>query len=384
MNGKKFFLLGFIVVLLIVIPLTVYLAQKQQEVKSHAAPNTTLSFQQTSTSPVVVNNPVTLDLYLDPHSGANLVSFLNLTLKYDPKYLGSPIFTPPGADSLLVPGNSAPVIDQANGLIQETFSVGSGGGSVSSKVKLGTFQFTAIATTSADTPTQITFDGTKAYSANPTDPSSQNVFLAGSSTPASIVIVEAASSTPTPTPTPLPTSVGAGPVCQGLTADRTASGNAPLDISLTATGNDSNATISKITFNFGDGPTQDITQNGGIGTSSISVQVAHTYHNPGSYTASVILTDSNNAVSSVGTCSLPITVFAASSTGGTGGTGTGSGSAETTPSQIAGTTQTPSETPQNTVTLKPTLTTGPNGKIIGAGAIGAILSILGAALFFGL
>ncbi|MCL5747017.1 MAG: PKD domain-containing protein [Patescibacteria group bacterium] len=391
MSGKKFFLLGFVIVLLIAIPLTVYLAQKQQEVRSHAAPNTTLSFQQTSPpagSPVTVNNTVSLDLYLDPHNGANLVSFLSLSIRYDPQYLGSPVFTPDTADSLLIPGVSAtPVIDQTNGLIQENFAVAGSaalGGTqgVSSKIMLGSFSFTAIATTSAGTPTQITFDGTKAYSTNPTDPSSQNVFLASSSTPASIVIVEAASATPPVSASP--TVAGAGPVCQSFTADRTASGNAPFDIAFTATGNDSNATISKVTFNFGDGPTQDVTQSGGIGTNSVSVQIAHTYHNPGSYTASAIFTDSNNAVSAVGTCTLPVTVFAASTgtTGGTGGSGSGTGSvsAGLSPTQTTEATQTQPTNIQNTTTVTP----GPNGKILGVGAMGAVLSILGATLFFGL
>ncbi|MCL4353803.1 PKD domain-containing protein [Patescibacteria group bacterium] len=392
LSSKNIFLLGFIAVLLVAIPFTVYLVQREQRVRSHAAPTTTLSFNPSSPPPVTVNSTVSLDLYLDP--GTNVVSFLNLSLRYDPKYLSQPTFTP-SPDSLLIPvGSVTPVINETSGIFQETFAVAgtaatSGTSGVTNKIKLGTFQFTAIATTSAGTPTQVIFDGTKAYSTNPTDPSSQNVFVIGSSTPASVVIVSASSASPTPTSTPAPssapspTAAGQGPVCQSLVSDRTASGTAPFDITLTATGSDSNANITKATFNFGDGPTQDVTQAGGIGTNSVSVQVAHAYQNPGSYTASVIFTDSNNAVSSIGTCSLPITVYAASSgssgsAGGTSGTiSTGTESAQATPTQIAEVTQIP--------TVSRTLpVTGPSVKIIGAGLAGAILSILGATLFFGL
>jgi len=138
-----------------------------------------------------------------------------------------------------------------------------------------------------------------------------------------------------------------------LTVDRSTTGNAPYSLTFTANGTSSTGTISQVAFNFGDGQTSNVTQAGGIGTASVNVQASHTYNNPGTFTASAVLTDnSNNTSSSSASCEQTITVNAAS------------GSATT------------SNNP--TPTMPPT---GSTGLALGLG-LGAALLILGGGLIF--
>src|SRR5207249_2993580 len=83
-----------------------------------------------------------------------------------------------------------------------------------------------------------------------------------------------------------PTGTGGGnqpPVCNNLASDRETTGTALFSITDTANGTDSDGTISKVTFNFGDGQVNDVTQAGSIGSNSVNVQIAHTYNTDGSY-----------------------------------------------------------------------------------------------------
>lgn len=65
---KKFFLLGFIIVILVAIPFSVYLAQQTQETRSRATPSTTLSFEPSEPS-VNVDGILTLNVVLNPGTG---------------------------------------------------------------------------------------------------------------------------------------------------------------------------------------------------------------------------------------------------------------------------------------------------------------------------
>jgi PKD repeat protein len=131
-----------------------------------------------------------------------------------------------------------------------------------------------------------------------------------------------------------------------LTTDVATNGFTPYTISFTATGSDTDGTISKISFNFGD-TAQDLTTGGGIGTSSVSAQMMHVYVTPGIYTAYALLTDSTNDVSAQQTnCTQTITIAA---------------------SQSAEITSTP-------------VPTGDNKAIFSFGALGIIITIIGGAL----
>lgn len=373
LSGKKIILLGIIVVLLATIPLTIYLIQKQQETRAGAVASTTLSFSPTSSqaSPIqkAVGDTFDLDIMMDP--GSNQVSFIELALTYN-------------KDKLMVTGNE--LVPNANvlstiagpvstpGNISITLSIGADPTKVIQTItKIATISFKALATTET-TATQVQFGGTtQVLSRAPTDQYNENVL---STTSPAYIAIAAGTTTPTPTATssPAPTTGNQLPICDNLNVDRTTSGTAPFSIAFTANGRDSDGTISKVSFNFGDGPVQDVTQAGGIGTNSVSVQIAHTYRNPGTFQASAIFTDNNNAVSTASSsCGQTITV-----TGGAGG--------PAPTSQVTVVPQ-PSSTP--TATLTPTVIplvtpTGPGHQVIAVGIAGVILTILGGFLFLAL
>jgi len=216
------------------------------------------------------------------------------------------------------------------GKISVTLSVGPDPTkSIQTKAKAATVTFKAIANTSG-APTLVSYGAsTQALSIGSNDQASENVL--SSSTPATIVIGGAAGPTvpiptevpsptavitpaPTEVPTPAPTSpaTNQAPACSSLTVDKS-TGFAPLAINFTANGTDGDGTISKVTFNFGDGQVSDVTTGGGIGTASVSAQTAHTYNSGGTVTASAIMTDNANGVSDSSSCKQTITVNATSS-----------------------------------------------------------------------
>ncbi len=374
LSPKKIILLGFIIILLIAIPLTLYLVQKQQQTKGNAQAATSLSFVPSSTN-TSVGQTVSFDISLDP-GGINQVSFVKLIIDYDPTKLST-------AGAGLVPNTSVlPTTLQepvyGPGTISTTLSVGADPTKViQTKTTIATVTFQALTQTDPNIPTKITFDNqTLILSIASTEQYNENIL--STTTPASVAIAAAAltptptsaPATPTSTPTsaltptpvssvssiPVPPSSQPPPTCTNLTLDKSSTGAAPYPLTLTATGGSSGGTINKVTFIFGDGTTQDITQGGGIGTNSVSVQAAHTYDNPGSFTAAATLTDNTGAVSNTSSCTQNITVT----------------------SQIAS-----SQT--STVTPTPTLApTGPGNKIIGIGVLGAAISIIGGLLFFAL
>ena len=134
----------------------------------------------------------------------------------------------------------------------------------------------------------------------------------------------APSATLTPTLEPSPSgssSANQAPVCNNLAVDRATTGTAPFSITFTASGTDSDGTISKVNFNFGDGGISgDITTSGGVGTNSVNVATSHTYNNAGTYTASAILTDNQDATSSSSATTCQQTIIVQAGNGGTGGT----------------------------------------------------------------
>jgi hypothetical protein len=380
-SAKKIFLIGFVLLLLVGIPVSVYLVQQQQELRTRAEKATNLSFQPESSvgSPITksIGQTIPLDIMVDP--GTNLVSFVKLEIQYDPDKLA----TAPGAfqvNSAIFPTIlGGPVYSP--GKILVSMSVGTDPTkAIQTKVRAATLNLKAVNNTVADTPTLVTFSvNTLVTSLGPNDQASENV-LAGT-TPATIVVSSGVGPSPTdvvptdvvptdvvpttvvpttvvpttvvptePVPTePVPTVEGnIAPVCTALTADTT-SGTAPLSVNFTANGTDADDSIAKATFNFGDGQVSDVTSGGSLGTNSVNVQLAHTYSTAGTFQATAILTDSNNGVSETTNCSQTITV-------------SGAGAANTATPTIAA--------------------AGSAEVLMGFGAVAAFLMVAGAFIFF--
>lgn len=368
-SGKKILLLGLIVILLAAIPLTVYFVQKQQETRTQAKKSTTLSLCKPTSTPCNGNVSTTqgenfsVDISMNPSQ--NLVSFVKLDITYDSTKIATSSASSTCADAICPNTTSFPSILEgpiySPGKISLTLSVGADPTKViQATTKVATLTFSAVAPTGT-TASQILFgNDTQVLSTASSDQASENVL---STTSPAAVTIGAGQTTPTPTPrvdlTPTPTGTSSAtnaPVCTSLSTDRDPSGPPPLTLSFTATGNDPDGTIEKATFNFGDGPVQDVLQGGGIGSPSASVQIAHTYTNAGIYEASAIFTDDENATSNPGSCSKTVTVRSAA-------------------------TPTPIPTAAVPVTLAPP---GPGDVVMGVGVIGVIVSIIGAALFLAL
>lgn len=396
MNSKKILLIGFIVVLLIGIPLTVYLLQQQQEVRSRAEKSTIVTFTPDSTSaaPIqkTVGDSIPLDINVDP--GKNLVSFVKLEINYDPEILA----TASGGTAFQANTTAFPSVLEGPvytpGKIAVTLSVGPDPTkAIQQKVKAATVTFTALKDTPPGTPTLVSYSSnTQVLSIGSNDQASENVL--STATPATIAIggeqqIPTGSVTPTnpvpteeppqptevlptdlPPPTEIPTPtvpIGTGtpntpPVCNSLVADRATSGAAPFSITFTANGSDTDGTIGKVTFNFGDGQQSEVTSSGGIGTASVNAQASYTYNNPGTYQATAVLTDSSAGASLPSeNCKQIITVTEAS------------GSAEQ-PAQNTG---------GGNVVLSPTMApTGATETAIGIGIAVLMLVVGGGLLFF--
>jgi len=359
---KKIFLLGFIITILLAIPFSVYIAQKRQNTTTKAAAATVLALEP-AVNPIKVGDTLTLNITLDPNS-ANQVSFVKLSISYDASkfatFSGSLSPNPAASNAMKI------VIDDAkydSGKATISLSIGSDPTkAITTKTTIATLQLKATDVVTPSGP-NFTFDAapaTQVLSIASTDQTSENVL--SSTNPATVTVTGTAapSSTPTLTPTVTPTKVpgttgtvaptlppsSAAPVCTSLTTDVATNGFTPYTISFTATGSDTDGTISKISFNFGD-TAQDLTTGGGIGTSSVSAQMMHVYVTPGIYTAYALLTDSTNDVSAQQTnCTQTITIAA---------------------SQSAEITSTP-------------VPTGDNKAIFSFGALGIIITIIGGAL----
>jgi hypothetical protein len=339
LGGKRIFLFGFIALLLIGIPVTIYLVQKQQQTVTHAEKSTTVSFvpESSTAAPLQKNvgDSIPLDITVDP--GKNLVSFVKLEIQYDPEKLATASANAFVQNSAVFPSIlEGPVYTP--GKISVTLSVGPDPTkSVQTKVKAATVTFNALAATPPGTPTMVNYGATtQVLSIGSNDQASENVLSA--SLPAAIAIGGEAISptvpvptaipsptvpvsiTPTvtpeitPSPSSTPSAVNQVPLCSNLAVDRSPSGVAPLALNLSAGGTDPDGTISKITFNFGDGQVSDVTSGGGIGTASASAQAAHTYTTPGTFTAAAIITDNSNGVSDSNSCKQIVTVTGGATT----------------------------------------------------------------------
>ncbi|MCL4415392.1 MAG: PKD domain-containing protein [Actinobacteria bacterium] len=360
-SGKKIFLLGFIVVLLIAIPLTVYLARQQQETRSGAAPSTTLSLTPTAQT-TTVDQTVSFDIMVNP--GSNQVSLVKFTLTFDGTKI-TPIDSGFVANTQALPNVSSGPTYGTNS-VAVTLRVDNPQQSLTLPTKIATITFRAVAPTEG-VPTRITFTDTSVMSSGGESSFNENVFL--SSSPATVTIdagqitptvTPAATVTPAPTVTSAPTQANVVPTCSSLTSD-VSSGSASLTVNFTGVGSDSDGTISKATFNFGDGTVEDSTDGQGVNTNSATITKSHIFNSAGAFTTNVVFTDNGGGVSTPSSCTQVINVAAGTIT-------------PTTIISTAAPTAVPTALPP----------TGPESQLLAIGAFGAIISVIGVILLFAL
>ena len=219
---KKIFLLGFIIVILIAIPLSVYIAQQRQRTVSKAAKSTVLSFEPLEPT-VKVGETLVLNVMLDPGSGstANQVSFVKLSISFDPEKfttVADSLKPNPASPNTLTSVLEDPVYELGNASI--SLSIGADPTRVvTAKTKIAILQLKALSATDINNPkTSVVFDpapNTQVLSIASSDQTSENVL--SSTLPANVTINPASSTSPTPagvsapaisTPTPTPVSGG--------------------------------------------------------------------------------------------------------------------------------------------------------------------------------
>lgn len=326
---NKYFLLGNLAFLLLAIPVVLFIVKNQTSTRGSAAPTTTLSFISPSVTTDQCDETKTSRLVLNP--GENIVSTVQLALKWDKTKFDINFAPNTTAFPQTLKGP-----EQTTTGMSITLNIGADvTKAISTTTDLGTITIKPLAPTNG-TVVSLDIDaaGTKVYSLAQQDGATEDVFNAAGSSPLQVSItpqtcgdqaaptptitVTPTTSTPgtvTPTPTtvitPTPTTAVANqsPICLSLSSS-VSSGSAPLSVTFTATGRDTNGTISKATFNFGNGAQQDVTT--GLGTASVSAQLNYTYTSGGNFSATTVFTDNNGAVSA--TCTTPIAVTGAFAT----------------------------------------------------------------------
>lgn len=323
---NKYFLLGNLAFLLLVIPIALFFIKNQTSTRGSAAPTTTISFNPPSLTPDQCDSTQKTKLVVNP--GQNIVSRVQLALKWDKTKFDIDIAPAKSTFQVTKGPDSTP--DGMN------ITIGIGPSGADSANAISTTTELAILTIKPLAPTNGTVinldidpNGTKVYSLSTQDGASENVYNSGNSSALRLSITPktCTGTSPSPTlttspspsvtittqpsttiaPTAIPTqSTNKLPACINLSTS-TSSGSAPLSVTLTASGRDTDGTISKATFNFGDGTSQDVTT--GLGTASVSAQLAHTYNSGGNFNATSVFTDNSGAVSSV--CNQPIAVTGA-------------------------------------------------------------------------
>lgn len=199
---KKILLIISALIILIGIPVTVYLAQRQQELRSRAAPATTLSFSP-STLNKAPGDVFSLDVTIDTGLNQIVVAEIHLTFD-DTKLEAQTITNSPLFPSILTQG----VIDK--GAASITVGAPNSKQPIQGKGTVAVVKFKALASTDVTTsvPTTITFSPAT-YITSIVE-GSTNVLIG--TTPANITITGGNNVIPfTPTLTPTPTSKATTP-----------------------------------------------------------------------------------------------------------------------------------------------------------------------------
>lgn len=383
---NKYFILGNLFLILLAIPLTLFLVNRQQQTQSKAEASTVISLLP-STKTVNVGDNVPLEVEVNP--GTNVVGVVHMKITYDPsklEYVGiePKQFTINGQNTTFSMSRQ-PTATSSSGI--GTIDVLMDGGSNQTghirdtSAKIATLTFKALAPTDPTTPVDFSRGGkglTEAFSSLSTEAPNgdqPDLDIIQTANGAVITILAAGpTSTPTGTGTPTPTLTPTGTsnskaLCTNLSSTDT-TGTAPLSVTLTANGNDTDGTITKATFNFGDGQTDDITDN--MDTQSVVTQVDHTFDIAGTYNVSVNFTDDQGLVGDP--CSLTISVANEGSSTSPTPVETTTTTTTTGTSVAEATTATPTQIEN---TASPTL--APTGGVVQTIGIlgGIILSIIG-------
>lgn len=383
---KKLILLGFALVLLVGLPLTLFVLQNQTKPQSSAAASTQFSFSLPSGS-LAVGQSFNADVIVDP-GGQNQVSFVKVTFTYDGNKIDKASNSPVTIDTSKYTILEQPAVNcDSSNLCQVSFTI-SVGNTTSNIIKTATdvakVALIAKVVTDPGTTTDLKFvtGQNQALSVATSDQPAENVFQSGkdgsltiqnqtnsgggttdSTTPTPDTTTGSSgsgSSTTTDTGTGSGGSGGTGSTaadttttsCSDFTADVNA-GSAPLTVTFSATGTTPTDTIAKVTFNYGDGLVDDVATGSGIGTNTATTQISHTYQSNGTYTASAVFTTAGGNASSSTDCTQKITVGS-----------------------------TVNANSQSTKGGLPN--TGPGETLLFVGAAGAILTILGGAIVLGL
>src|ERR1035437_9953546 len=191
---KKVLLIGFILVLLIAIPVTVFLLQQQSKTKSSAVAATSISILPASQDPIKVGDDVTLNIKVDPATAitTNLVGYVKFTINYDNTKISTDGAGFVGAN----PNTGAPSITDGptygDGTISVVFESGSDITRVIQKITtIGTVTFKAIAATDA-APTQITFGNDVQVRSSAGSSAQANENVLSSANPAALTIIDSA------------------------------------------------------------------------------------------------------------------------------------------------------------------------------------------------
>jgi len=365
--ANKFFILGILALLVLIgIPLTIFFVKQQQELRGRAVASSDLSIEDAPTT-IGIGEEFDVNIVVDP--GENAISFVKFELNFDSAKL-QPVKITHNKDKF-------PVVLDAENLASGSASISVAiGASVSSAIQtpetVATVRFKALAVGQSAIVFDRTGTDTQVLSVARTDEAGENVL--SNTDEVSITVVQNATQTPTPpttgtpggSPTPTTSLTNKAPVCTQLSINPSASGQAPFSVSFTANGSDENGTLSKASFNFGDGTSQDVTTND---QKTASVQASHTYTANGTYNATVTFTDDNGAASA--SCAQAIQV----------GTGTGGGTNPTGTVTPTG----EEEIPTPTSIDEPTPTLAPTGDVTTTtfGVIGGVLLvIIGGLVFF--
>lgn len=202
LTGKKLLLLGFITILLAGIPLTIYLLQRQQEIRGRAAPATILSLEPATKKDVVPGTEFNLDVMLDPNN-TNQVLSATIHIAYDKTKLAtaSPGFQPVVAnlESQGLDRLAGKVEYEPLGNIIAVLNASDKTKVVKQKTKIATVTFKALE--GASGTTTVAFgDQSVATAFDPED-----VDVLTSKLPAIITFAGGVTPTSSPSPTPGPT-----------------------------------------------------------------------------------------------------------------------------------------------------------------------------------
>lgn len=307
---NKFFILGNLFLILIAIPITLFFIGKQQETRSRAAASTTLYFDPATITAPTICSTFNADIMIDP--GQNVVSIVDMYINFDASKMIVVGITPSSDFSTVVRDR----VD-TSGQTNISLSVGPDvTKAIQTIKKVATISFKALTTTT--NPASVSFDTkTRVFSTSSNDQSTENVL--STSRPTAVTIQNGSCSTSTST------STNKAPVCSSLVLDRSATGAAPYSVTFTAAGNDTDGTITKAAFSFGNGKTGEVTTGSGIGTNTINAPISHTFQNAGTFTVTATLTDNQNATSTPTSCTATVTITAGSTTTGGGTTTTTTG-----------------------------------------------------------